>query len=124
MSNSPPFDALTPALAANRHSAVIYADSEGRIGFWNAGAEVLFGHSAADVAGQRVDLVVPGEHRDKHWAGFGRAIGSPWRGSEGWGPVEAVRKDGRRVELEVFLTPVQERDEIAVGVLAIFRPPR
>jgi PAS domain S-box-containing protein len=123
MSNSQPTGALTAALAANRHSAIIYADADGRIGFWNAGAEALFGHSAEDVSGQRIDVIVPEEYRAMHWAGFGRAIGSAWRGSATWGPVEGLRKNGERIGLEVFLTPVQEHDESVTGVLAIFRRP-
>ena len=48
----------------------IYADAVGGIGFWNAGAEATFGHSAAEVSGKRVDLIVPEEYRAMHWAGF------------------------------------------------------
>jgi PAS domain S-box-containing protein len=81
----------------------------------------LFGHSAAEAAGKRVDLIVPENYRAMHWAGFGRAIGSAWRGSAAWGPIEGLHKNGDRVALEVFLTPIQEEDARAIGVLAIFR---
>jgi PAS domain S-box-containing protein len=100
-----------------------YADGGGCIRFWNVAAESFFGHSAAEASGKRVDMIVPEEHRAMHWTGFNLAIGSAWRGSEGWGPVEGLHKNGARVALEVFLTPVQEVDERAKGVLAIFRPP-
>jgi len=123
MPNPQHVGALATALAENRHSAVIYSDADGGIGFWNAGAEALFGHSAAEASGKRVDLIVPEEYRAMHWAGFGRAIGSAWRGSAAWGPVEGLHKNGKRVELEVFLTPIQELDERVVGVLAFFRVP-
>ena len=117
------FEALGAALAGNRHSAVIYTRGDGEIGFWNAGAEALFGHSPEQALGKRVDLIVPKEHRAMHWAGFGRAIGSAWRGSAAWGPVEGLHKNGERVALEVFLTPIQRADQNAVGVLGIFRVP-
>ena len=123
MSTLTHIDALSAALAENRHTAVIYARADGGIGFWNAGAEALFGHSAEEALGRRVDLVVPHEYRAMHWAGFGRAIGSPWRGSAAWGPVEGLHKNGERVALEVFLTPVQEADQSAVDVLGFFRVP-
>ena len=58
-----------------------------------------------------------------HGAGFAQAIGSPWRRSAGWGPVEGLHKNGERVALEVFLTPIQEADEHASGVLGLFRVP-
>jgi PAS domain S-box-containing protein len=115
------FITLGSALVGNRRSAIIYADAGGGIGFWNAGAEALFGHSAAEAAGKRVDLIVPENYRAMHWAGFGRAIGSAWRGSAAWGPIEGLHKNGDRVALEVFLTPIQEEDARAIGVLAIFR---
>jgi hypothetical protein len=37
--------------------------------------------------------------------------------------VEGLHKNGERVALEVFLTPVQEADECAQGVLGFFRAP-
>jgi PAS domain S-box-containing protein len=123
MSTHRRFEALGAALSGNRHSALIYARADGGIGFWNAGAEALFGYSQGEVLGKRVDLIVPPEYRARHWAGFERAIGSPWRGSPGWGPVEGLHKDGQRVALEVFLTPIQEADEHAAGVLGFFRVP-
>ena len=115
------FEALGAALAGNRHTAVIYARADGVIGFWNAGAEALFGHSPEEALGKRVDLIVPEEYRAMHWAGFARAIGSAWRGSAAWGPVEGLHKNGERVALEVFLTPIQEADDRAAGVLGFFR---
>jgi PAS domain S-box-containing protein len=123
MSTLTHFEALGAALAGNRHSAVIYARADGSIGFWNAGAEALFGHSPEEALGKRVDLIVPLEYRTMHWAGFVRAIGSAWRGSPAWGPVEGLHKNGERVALEVFLTPIQEADKHAAGVLGFFRVP-
>ena len=117
------FDRLGAVLAGNRHCAIVYADGEGHIGFWNAGAEALFGHSSAEVSEKRVDLIVPEEYRAMHWAGFNRTIGSTWRGSEAWGPIEGLHKNGSRVALEVLLIPVQEEDQRVKGVLAMFRAP-
>jgi PAS domain S-box-containing protein len=123
MSTLKDFGALDAALAGNRHTAIIYARPDGGIGFWNAGAETLFGHSPEEALDKRIDLIVPEEYRAMHWAGFEQAIGSTWRGAAAWGPVEGLHKSGRRVALEVFLTPVQEADERVVGVLAFFRIP-
>jgi PAS domain-containing protein len=52
MSTLPHFEALGAALAGNRYSAVIYARADGGIGFWNAGAEALFGHSKEEALGK------------------------------------------------------------------------
>ncbi len=123
MSSSRDFGALGAALAGNRYTAIIYGRPDGAIGSWNAGAESLFGHSAEDALDRRIDLIVPEEYRAMHWARFERAMGSPWRGAEAWGPVEGLHKNGQRVALEVFLTSVQETDERAVSILALFRVP-
>jgi PAS domain S-box-containing protein len=56
---------------------MIVADTEGVIRQWDVGAEVMFGYSAHDAIGQSLDLFVPEHLRDRHWAGFARAMKSP-----------------------------------------------
>jgi PAS domain S-box-containing protein len=116
-------DAIVAALGANHQAAVILADAEGRIRFWNAGAEMLFGHAAADALSQRVDLVVPHAYREMHWAGFRRRMGTAWRGSDAWDGLEALHRDGSLVPLEFFLLPLSGADGIMTGVIALFRRP-
>jgi PAS domain S-box-containing protein len=55
-------------------AAIVLSDRTGTIQFWNAGAERLFGHPAAVAVGQPLDLIVPPEFRERHWAGFNRAM--------------------------------------------------
>jgi PAS domain S-box-containing protein len=54
--------------------AIVMSDTEGFIRHWNDGAERLFGYSAAEVEGQSLDLIVPGEYCERHWAGFRHAM--------------------------------------------------
>jgi PAS domain S-box-containing protein len=56
-------------MAGVDHRAIVVADTDGVIVHWNAGAERLFGHSPEDAVGQSLDLIVPDEFRDRHWAG-------------------------------------------------------
>src|SRR6185437_5422846 len=108
----------------NRNCAAIYVDAGGTIRSWNRAAEILFGHSAAEAVGRRADLIVPEPLRDMHWAGFGRAIRSPWPGSQAWGPIEPLHRDGHLLALEVFLVALQTAAPAPRGgVLALFRPP-
>ncbi len=46
------------AVAQNAHEAIISLDSGGRVAFWNAGAEVMFGYSAAEVSGGTLDTIL------------------------------------------------------------------
>ncbi len=115
------FEALAGALAQNPRSAALYVDADGTIRSWNRGAEILFGHTAADAIGRRADLIVPEHFRDAHWSGFNRAIASSWRGSGGWGPVEALHATGKIVAVEVFLLPVEQTADGLRGVQAVFR---
>ncbi len=39
--------------------AVIYADRDGTIRFWNAGATRIFGFSTLEVIGQSLDIIIP-----------------------------------------------------------------
>jgi PAS domain S-box-containing protein len=56
--------------------AIVFADPEGRIRYWSPAAERLLGHAAADALGRSLDLLVPPEYRERHWAGFARAMQS------------------------------------------------
>lgn len=59
------------------HHAIVTVDTQGVITSWDKGAETLFGHSAAEAVGQSLDLIVPAELAEAHWAGFHRAMAEP-----------------------------------------------
>jgi PAS domain S-box-containing protein len=46
--------------------AIIAADRDGVIRFWNPGAERIFGYSASESEGQSLDLIVPERQRARH----------------------------------------------------------
>ncbi|MBB5158157.1 PAS domain S-box protein [Saccharopolyspora phatthalungensis] len=55
-------------------SAVVVADRDGVIVHWSPGAEELFGHRVDTAVGSTLDLIVPEEYRQRHWAGFRKAM--------------------------------------------------
>jgi PAS domain S-box-containing protein len=57
-------------------TAVVVADADGKICYWNGGAEALTGHPAAAAVGRSLDLIVPPDYRQRHWAGFRAAMAS------------------------------------------------
>ena len=84
--------------------AIIECDDLGVITGWRHGAEQLFGYTEAEALGRRITLIVPESKRRAHLAGFQR-----WResGVARWGrrlELEAVRKDGTQVDIELCMS--------------------
>lgn len=112
---------LPDLIELDTHLAVILADASGAIRAWNQGAEAIFGHPADVALTHRVDLVVPPDFRQMHWAGFHRTVGTAWPGHDTWGDIEGLHRDGSLVALQVLLTPMRDGDGLVRGVLALFR---
>lgn len=61
---------LCQQIVDGTQEAIIFADRDGRIRLWNAGAEAMFGYSAEEAIGQSLDLVIPERLRGRHWEGY------------------------------------------------------
>src|SRR5262249_61120960 len=62
------------AILSSLSDAIVAADSDGRIVFWNPGAERIFGFSAPDAVGRSLDIIIPERLRPQHWEGYGRVM--------------------------------------------------
>ena len=62
------------ALIAALGDAVIVSDAQGVIVMWNAAAEYIFGHSAAEAMGQSLDIIIPERLRKRHWDGYDKTM--------------------------------------------------
>jgi|SRR5215469_9859253 len=101
--------------------AVVMVDINGRITLWSLGAEALFGHRQAAAVGQTLDLIIPGHLRERHWAGFHRAMQSP-QVKDLAVDLPVTCADGQaRTYPGRFLTLFDGLGE-AVGAMAIFAP--
>jgi PAS domain S-box-containing protein len=102
--------------------AILFADCEGRIRLWNAGAEVLFGYPAEEALGQSLDLIVPERQRARHWEGWDKVMAS---GVTKYGrdvlAVPALRKDGSRISIEFNVSLLRAPDGELLGVAAIIQ---
>jgi len=54
--------------------ALVVSDVEGKVIVWNTGAERLFGWSAQEALGQRMDMIVPERLRQRHWDGYDKSM--------------------------------------------------
>ncbi|CUS44122.1 MAG: EAL domain-containing protein [Pseudomonadota bacterium] len=93
------------AFADVAHQALITTDEEGRITFWNHGAQAMFGYEAREVEGRFVELIVPERFRAAHREGLMRIAGGAQARMTGR-PLEvlAVRRDGSEFPAELSLS--------------------
>ena len=52
--------------------ALVLANADGQIVFWNAGAQKIFGYTSEEALGQPLTLIVPPRYREAHTEGFQR----------------------------------------------------
>jgi PAS domain S-box-containing protein len=113
---------LEVALVANTDHAVIVADADGVICFWNPAAERIFGHSRSDALGETLDIIIPDKLRARHWAGYRRVMETGETDYAGRTlAVPAVRRDGVRISVEFTVTLLRDATGAIQGVGAILR---
>lgn len=120
---SPDIDRFYRTLVRGAPDAVIYADAQGAIAFWNKGAERIFGFSEAEAMGQSLDIIVPENLRQRHWEGFAETVrtGKTRYGAGDVLAVPALRKDGSRISIEFTILPFADRTGHILGMAAILR---
>src|SRR3954452_5198161 len=114
---------LAEALLHSASDAVIATDRDGRITFWNPGAERIFGFSAAETIGQSLDLIIHDNLRTRHWAGYRHAMAT---GESRYGhgdllSVPGLTKDGRRISVEFTIAMLRDELDRPGGTVAILR---
>jgi PAS domain S-box-containing protein len=102
--------------------AVIVADPDGAIRYWNAAAEAMFGHAADEALGASLDIVIPERLRERHWEGYRQtmATGETKYGGETLS-VPAVRADGARISVEFTVALVRDDSGAVTGIAAVMR---
>ncbi len=115
--------ALAREVLATRADAIIEADSQGIIQFWNPGAERIFGFSRAEALGQSLDIIIPERLRKRHWDGFDRSMktGQTRYGEADVLAVPAMRKDGTQISVEFTILISRDSAGNIVGIAAILR---
>ena len=115
-------DAPWRHILADTPDALIFADKGGLIRAWNAGAEAVFGFSAAEAIGQSLDLIIPERLRAAHWLGFNRAMA---RGTTSYGAevrtTRGAHKDGRKLYVDMSFGVVKDDAGAVLGSVAMAR---
>ena len=102
--------------------AILFADREGIIRLWNAGAEAIFGYPAAEALGRSLDLIIPERLRARHDEGYRQVMGGrPSRYGHDLLCVPAVTREGGQISTEFSIVLVRDDRGEAQGVAAIMR---
>jgi PAS domain S-box-containing protein len=115
-------DKILEQLLKDAPDAILVADHEGLIRFWNAGAERIFGHGAADAMGQSLDLIIPENLRGRHWEGYRRVMATgETKYKTGLLTSPGVSKDASRVSLEFSIVLLRHENGEMYGFASIMR---
>jgi PAS domain S-box-containing protein len=114
---------LGEALLNSASDAIIATDREGRITFWNPGAERIFGFMAAEAVGQSLDLIIPENLRARHWSGFRHTMetGTSRYGHGDLLSVPGLTKDGVRISVEFTILLLRDGTQAVSGTMAVLR---
>src|SRR5678815_3449449 len=115
--------ALAEAILSANADAIIAADKEGVIVFWNPGAERIFGYASTDAIGRSLDIIIPARLRKRHWDGYHRVMKS---GESRYGhgdilAVPAIKKNGTGLSIEFSIIPLRNEADELIGLIAIIR---
>jgi PAS domain S-box-containing protein len=108
-------------LANDLADAVVIADAEGTISFWNDAAQRLFGWSSAEVVGKSLDVIIPERLRQRHWNGYKEVMLS---GHSDYGTrlleVPALHREGHTISLAFTVTLLKrpgEKEPFAIAAV-------
>ncbi|MEE8393491.1 MAG: PAS domain S-box protein, partial [Rhodospirillales bacterium] len=97
-------------IAETANDAIISANSNGKIIFWNHSAETIFGYSEPEALGMDITELMPERYREEHLNGFTRATdgegGRPGKNEK----FQGRRKDGSEFPLELSLASWKSDD--------------
>jgi diguanylate cyclase (GGDEF)-like protein/PAS domain S-box-containing protein len=106
------------AIVESSRDAIISMAMDGTVRTWNPGAGRLFGYSAQDAVGRKINFIFPerrlhelGGRRNAALAGQGRA---PFN-------TERLARDGRCVPVSVSSSPLRDNSGNVTGIALIYR---
>ena len=110
--------ALLAAIVASSDDAIVSKTLEGRILSWNAGAERIFGYTAAEAIGQPITMIIPPEHHAEE-----RRILDQVRQGNRVDHFDTIRvtKDGRRIAISLTVSPVRDSRGVIIGASKVAR---
>jgi len=102
----------------NSDDAIVSKSLEGMITGWNPAAEKIFGYTPQEVIGGPISILIPPDRAAEEAEILDRV-----RRGENTALLETsrIRKDGRRIEIRLTMSPVKDSQGRVIGVSAIAR---
>jgi PAS domain S-box-containing protein len=109
---------LLAAIVESSADAIVSKDLNGIVTSWNAGAEQVFGFTAAEMIGQSIMRIIPDDRQGEE-----ASIISRIRAGERVEHFDTIRrrKDGSRIPISVTVSPVRNSEGRIVGASKIAR---
>jgi PAS domain S-box-containing protein len=106
------------AIVNSSDDAIVGKDLSSIVTSWNAGAERIFGYSAAEMIGTSIMRLIPEDHQAEE-----DLILSRIRRGERVDPIETVRvaKDGRLLDVSITVSPIKDSTGKVVGASKVGR---
>ncbi len=106
------------AIVESSDDAIVSKSLDGTIQSWNAGAQRIFGWTAAEAVGQPIYLIIPPERHEEE-----RGILERLRRGERLDHFETVRvaKDGRRIDVSLTVSPIRDAAGRIIGASKVGR---
>jgi PAS domain S-box-containing protein len=109
---------LLSAIVESSDDAIVSSGRDLRIASWNAGAEKMFGYSAAEVLGEETTIITPPDHVGETIERFERLKREP---SPQHFESRRRAKDGRLIEVAITLSPITDEGGDLIGISAVIR---
>jgi PAS domain S-box-containing protein/putative nucleotidyltransferase with HDIG domain len=106
------------AIVETSDDAIIGKTLEGIITSWNPGAQRLYGYSAEEAIGKPISMIIPPDHRDELPEILTRLMDG--ERVEHFETVR-LRKDGRRVDVSITVSPIKDASGRVTGASSIGR---
>ena len=105
-------------IVESTEEAIISKTLDGVITSWNHGAEIMFGYTASEAIGSKIDMLIPADRLQEE-----AAILEHIAKGEGLSRFETVRrrKDGRIIQVATSISPILDSEEHPVGASKIVR---
>ena len=109
-------------LFASMGDAVMVCDAQGAVLLWNPACERMFGHTAAEVLGKSMDIIIPERLRKRHWDGYHQTMAS---GVTKYGTdvlrVPAVDKQGRSLSIAFTVSMLHTPEGKVSAIASVIR---